>query len=60
MNEFAKNLREGRVTLPLNDKSKELAAEVKKLKDQVRQTGAAAGVVVAVVVLVVVVLLLVL
>jgi uncharacterized coiled-coil DUF342 family protein len=35
VNEFAKNLREDKVKLPLNDKSKELAAEVKQLKDQV-------------------------
>lgn len=36
VNEFAKNLREDKVKLPLNDRSRELTAQVKQLKDQVR------------------------
>jgi hypothetical protein len=34
VDEFAKNLREGRVELPLNDRSRELMREVEKLKAQ--------------------------
>jgi len=32
VDDFAKNLRDGRVDLPLNDRSRELLREIEKLK----------------------------